>query len=157
MTIQDEFNETDALLESQEPSQITLDVTQDSNDANCDNVEDAYELEFRTKPVPSIQAEAFTICSYAWQIYAAFFLQTLLNSISIFSLGHVGTKELAAASLTTMFCNVTGFSLGIGLGTALDTLCSQSITASRDKHALGRHLQRGVVVMLILSIPVVEI
>jgi MATE family multidrug resistance protein len=72
----------------------------------------------------------------------------------VFSLGHVGTKELAASALSTMLCNVTGFSVGQGMASALDTLCSQSHTGSSDPHALGKHLQRSIVVMLFLSVPI---
>ncbi|RKO84704.1 mate-domain-containing protein, partial [Blyttiomyces helicus] len=37
---------------------------------------------------------------------------------------------------------------------ALDTLCSQAHTGSADPHALGKHLQRALVVMLFLSFPI---
>jgi MATE family multidrug resistance protein len=75
----------------------------------------------------------------------------------LFSLGHLGTQYLAAVALATMFCSVTGFSVGSGLTTALDTLCSQSLTGSSDKHALGKHLQRALFVQLLLCIPVIII
>eukprot|EP00842_Homolaphlyctis_polyrhiza_P006686 jgi/Hompol1/7018/HPOL_000283-RA len=53
-----------------------------------------------------------------------------------------------------MFCNVTGFSLGIGMASAMDTLCSQAYTGSSDKHALGKHLQRGIMVSLMMAVPI---
>jgi multidrug resistance protein, MATE family len=53
-----------------------------------------------------------------------------------------------------MLCNVTGFSVGQGMASALDTLCSQAHTGSRDKHALGKHLQRAIIVMAILTFPI---
>lgn len=71
-----------------------------------------------------------------------------------FSLGHVGTNELAASALATMYCNVTGFSIAMGMASALDTLCSQAFTGSPDKKDLGRHLQRSIFIMLIICIPV---
>ena len=61
---------------------------------------------------------------------------------------------MAASTLTTMFCNVTGFSISIGMASALDTLCSQSHTASSDPTILGKHLQRGIVVMFFLCWPI---
>ena len=62
---------------------------------------------------------------------------------------------MAAAALATMFANVTGISLVIGMSTALDTLCSQAHTGSSDPHALGKHLQRGFLIVLLVCIPVV--
>ncbi|KAI8927016.1 mate-domain-containing protein [Entophlyctis helioformis] len=102
-----------------------------------------------------ILAESSHIVQLAWPIFVAYLLQFSLSltSYGVF-VGHVGTKELAASALTTMFCNVTGHSVGIGMASALDTLCSQGHTASLDKHALGKHLQRSIVVMLFLSIPI---
>jgi MATE family multidrug resistance protein len=72
----------------------------------------------------------------------------------ILTMGHLGTKYLAAISLTTMTANITGFSVGYGLATALDTLCSQAYTGSTDKTALGKHLQRSFLVMVLASIPI---
>nr|KAJ3422466.1 hypothetical protein HK105_007893 [Polyrhizophydium stewartii] len=96
--------------------------------------------------------ETGRIVTLTWPILVGYVLISSLSIASILSLGHVGTKELAASALTTMFCNVTGFSLGMNC--AMDTLCSQAYTASRDKYALGKHLQRSIVVMVVMSIPI---
>lgn len=40
------------------------------------------------------------------------------------------------------------------MSTALDTLCAQSHTGSDDPYALGKHLQRGLVVTAFLTIPI---
>ena len=101
--------------------------------------------------------EAGRTSHLAWPILIAYILSYILNTSSVFSLGHIGTKELAASALTIMFCNVTGFSVGLGMASALDTLCSQAFTGSTDKHALGKHLQRGIVIMLILFFPITAI
>lgn len=69
-------------------------------------------------------------------------------------MGHVGTDELAASALANMYCNVTGFSVAMGMASALDTLCSQAFTGSPDKQDLGRHLQRSIFIMFIICIPV---
>ncbi|KAJ3206299.1 hypothetical protein HDU67_008278 [Dinochytrium kinnereticum] len=61
-------------------------------------------------------------------------------------------------ALCTLFCNVTGFSIGIGMATALDTLCSQAygeaIKGNLEKKELGRHLQRGILILGLLCIPI---
>ena len=51
-----------------------------------------------------------------------------------------------------MFGNVFGFSIGLGLLTAMDTLCTQAIGAGRPK-LLGVLLQRSWVVIATLSVP----
>ena len=74
---------------------------------------------------------------------------------SLFFIGQfIDTQHLAAVALATMYANVTGFSIGIGMSTALDTLCAQSHTGSEDPHALGKHLQRGLVVTALLTFPI---
>jgi MATE family multidrug resistance protein len=50
----------------------------------------------------------------ALPVVVYYLLNFTLNFSSVISLGHLGTKELAASALATMFCNVTGFSLGQG-------------------------------------------
>lgn len=50
--------------------------------------------------------------------------------------GHIGALELAAATLSTTFCNVTGFSIAVGLLTAMDTLSSQAYGA-KDYKQIG--------------------
>ena len=40
------------------------------------------------------------------------------------------------------------------MASALDTLCSQAHTGSTDKHILGKHLQRAIVVMFFLTFPI---
>lgn len=101
-----------------------------------------------------IKEETTTLVQLAWPVSLGYVLQQSLNLAQIFTVGHIGTKELAACALTTMLCNVTGYSIGIGMASALDTLCSQAHTGSRDPHALGKHLQRGIVVMAALCFPI---
>jgi MATE family multidrug resistance protein len=87
-------------------------------------------------------------------ISAGLVLLNVMGMASVFILGHLETKYLAGVALTTMYCNITGFSVTMGMATALDTLCSQSFTASTDKHSVGRHLQRVIFVELLLCFPI---
>lgn len=104
------------------------------------------------KPTITIVCKQATeICKLAWPVSLGYLLQMSLGLASVFTLGHVGTNELAAAALGSMFANVTGFSIGIGLAAALDTLCSQAYTAAENKHILGFHLQRGLFIMLLIT------
>jgi multidrug resistance protein, MATE family len=101
-----------------------------------------------------LKRESILLIQLAWPVLFQYVISFSIVMAPIFSLGHLGTKYLATSALTTMLCNVTGFSVGNGLATALDTLCSQSFTGATDKHTLGRHLQRAIVVEFLVSIPI---
>lgn len=83
-------------------------------------------------------------------------LQFCLQLISIMFVGHLGKLALSAASMATSFATVTGFSLLMGMASALDTLCGQSYGAKQYR-MLGIHMQRSMVVQLLISIPLAVI
>ncbi|WJZ98873.1 hypothetical protein VitviT2T_017368 [Vitis vinifera] len=76
-----------------------------------------------------------------------------LQAISVMFVGHLGELALSGASMATSFASVTGLSLIVGMGSALDTFCGQSFGA-KQYHMLGVHKQRAMVVLLLVSIPV---
>lgn len=80
-------------------------------------------------------------------------LQFCLQLISVMFVGHLGELSLSAASMATSFASVTGFSLLMGMSSALDTLCGQSYGA-KQYHMLGIHMQRAMIVLLLVSIPI---
>lgn len=91
----------------------------------------------------------------ALPIASSYLLSTASQSTSLFYLGHLGADALAAAALGMVFCNVTGFAVLAGLGTGLDTLCSQTATSNTAKPgALGVLLQRGWVLLLFACVPI---
>ncbi|XP_058091628.1 protein DETOXIFICATION 16-like isoform X3 [Magnolia sinica] len=75
-------------------------------------------------------------------------LQFSLRMISVMFVGHLGELSLSSASMATSFGGVTGFSLLMGMGSALDTLCGQAYGAEQY-HMLGIHMQRAMVVLTI--------
>ncbi|KAG6705682.1 hypothetical protein I3842_07G191900 [Carya illinoinensis] len=75
-----------------------------------------------------------------------------LQVISIMFVGHLGELALAGASMASSFASVTGFSLLIGMACALDTFCGQSYGA-KQYHMLGVHMQRAMLVLLLVCIP----
>ncbi|XP_078157571.1 protein DETOXIFICATION 16-like isoform X5 [Carex rostrata] len=79
-------------------------------------------------------------------------LQYSLQVISLMFAGHLGELSLSGASVATSFANVTGFSVLLGMGTALDTFCGQAYGAKQYR-LLGIYLQRAVFVLLLTSIP----
>uniref|UniRef100_M1D0T9 Protein DETOXIFICATION n=1 Tax=Solanum tuberosum TaxID=4113 RepID=M1D0T9_SOLTU len=72
--------------------------------------------------------------------------------ISIMFVGHLGELSLSGASMATSFASVSGLSLLLGLASALDTLCGQSYGA-KQYHMLGIHMQRAMLVLLLVSVP----
>ncbi|KAF5734545.1 hypothetical protein HS088_TW15G00037 [Tripterygium wilfordii] len=80
-------------------------------------------------------------------------LQYLAQLISIMFVGHLGELSLAGASLATSFITVAGYSLLLGMSSALDTFCGQAYGA-KQYHMMGIHLQRAIVVLLLVTIPI---
>ncbi|TYJ07453.1 hypothetical protein E1A91_A11G004500v1 [Gossypium mustelinum] len=78
--------------------------------------------------------------------------QYCIQMISVMLVGHAGELALAGASMGTSFASVTGFSLLLGMATALDTLCGQSYGA-KQYSMLGIHMQRAMLILVIVSIP----
>ncbi|XP_048134187.1 protein DETOXIFICATION 16-like isoform X2 [Rhodamnia argentea] len=79
-----------------------------------------------------------------------------LQVISLMFVGHLGELALSGASMATSFACVTGFSMLIGMASALDTFCGQSYGA-KQYHMLGIHKQRAMIVLLLASIPLATI
>ncbi|KAL6552560.1 Protein DETOXIFICATION 16 [Orobanche hederae] len=79
-------------------------------------------------------------------------LQFCLQLISVMFVGHLGELALSGASMATSFASVTGFSLLMGMASALDTLCGQSYGA-KQYNMLGIHMQRAMFVILLVCIP----
>ncbi|OAY78277.1 Protein DETOXIFICATION 16 [Ananas comosus] len=85
-------------------------------------------------------------------LIAVSLLQYLLQVISVMVVGHLGELALSGASVAASFANVTGFSVLLGMGTALDTLCGQAYGA-KQYHILGIQMQRAMFVLLLASVP----
>ncbi|KAJ4850883.1 hypothetical protein Tsubulata_007128 [Turnera subulata] len=67
--------------------------------------------------------------------------------------GHLGQVPLASASLAISFAGVTGFSLMLGMGGALETFCGQAYGA-KLYHMLGVYMQRAMIISTLVGIPV---
>ncbi|WCJ40098.1 MATE efflux family protein [Euphorbia peplus] len=75
-------------------------------------------------------------------------LQYCLQLISVMFVGHLGQLSLSGASMATSFATVTGFSLLMGMASALDTYCGQSYGA-KQYSMMGIHMQRAMFVLII--------
>lgn len=92
------------------------------------------------------------IIDLSWPILTTFVLSNSISLVAIAFVGQIGTKELAAATLGSMFANVMGISFGIGFASAMDTLCTQAY-GSKNFFMLGVLCQRGILILGVLSIP----
>ncbi|KAH7549836.1 hypothetical protein JRO89_XS13G0089700 [Xanthoceras sorbifolium] len=81
------------------------------------------------------------------------FLQYSLQMISVMFVGRLDELSLASASMATSFAGVTGFSFMLGMASALETLCGQAFGA-KQYHMLGIHMQRAMLVLTLVSIPI---
>ncbi|KAE8410095.1 mate-domain-containing protein [Aspergillus pseudonomiae] len=97
--------------------------------------------------------EARVIGKNAAPLMATFLLQYSLTVASIFTLGHLGKKELGAVSLASMSANITGYAVYQGLATSLDTLCAQAYGSGRKK-LVGLQMQKMVFFLCTISIPI---
>ncbi|KAF2275545.1 MATE efflux family protein, partial [Westerdykella ornata] len=97
--------------------------------------------------------EAKLLLKYSVPLTITYLLQYSFSLVTIFVVGHLGTEELGAVSLATMTANITGYAIYEGLATSLDTLCAQAYGSGR-KEQVGLHLQRMILLMLLVTLPI---
>ncbi|XP_020409731.1 protein DETOXIFICATION 16 isoform X3 [Prunus persica] len=88
----------------------------------------------------------------AGPLIAVSLLQYSLQVTSVMYVGHLGELALSSASMASSFASVTGFSVLLGMGSALETLCGQAYGA-KQYNMLGVHMQRAMLTLLVVSIP----
>ncbi|PCD33486.1 hypothetical protein AU210_009711 [Fusarium oxysporum f. sp. radicis-cucumerinum] len=103
--------------------------------------------------VHSLLAEAKLLCQYSLPLIATYLLQYSFTVITTIVAGRLGAEELAASSLGLTTINIIGFTIFEGMATALDTLCAQAYGSGRYT-GVGMHIQRMIVFMSIVMIPV---
>ncbi|XP_060670780.1 protein DETOXIFICATION 16-like [Ziziphus jujuba] len=81
------------------------------------------------------------------------FMQYSLQMISVMFIGHLGELTLSSSSMATSFAGVTGFSIMLGMGGAVETFCGQAYGA-KQYHMLGVHMQRAMLVLLLICFPI---
>lgn len=104
-------------------------------------------------PTPSTTAQdARALLTLAWPVMLTQLGQMALGAVDSTMLGHAGVQPLAAAALANSYAFV---SLMFGVGTVLgsDPLMSQAHGAGEGAQ-VGLYFQRGVVVALVASLPV---
>ncbi|KAK2991345.1 hypothetical protein RJ640_007565 [Escallonia rubra] len=79
--------------------------------------------------------------------------QYLLQVISVMMVGHLGELSLSSTAIGMSLCNVTGFSVIMGMASALETLCGQAYGAHQYKK-LGTQTYTATLSIYIVSIPI---
>ncbi|KAJ3111959.1 hypothetical protein HK100_002497 [Physocladia obscura] len=98
--------------------------------------------------------ESWVLLKTSAPVSLAYMLQNSLQTASVLIVGWMGPDELAAAAFAFMFAMVTAWCMALGSATALDTLCSQAWTGASDKREIGIHLQRALLCMSLMFVPV---
>ncbi|KAK4337559.1 hypothetical protein RND71_042046 [Anisodus tanguticus] len=119
-----------------------MDIQERKEDLECPNSRKSDEIFAQVKKLVVLAGPLMLVnlLLYSFQV------------ISVMFIGHRGELALSGASMATSFAFVTGFSLLMGMGGALETLCGQS-NGAKQYHTLGIHMQRAMFVNLLVSIP----
>ncbi|OQR91593.1 Multidrug/Oligosaccharidyl-lipid/Polysaccharide (MOP) Flippase Superfamily [Thraustotheca clavata] len=103
-----------------------------------------------------LRDEAKHLISLAAQFTFTNILGYLPGVIALILVGHIDSPDLqlyiGAAALGDMYFNVTGYSTGLGIASAMDTLCSQAFGAGNVQR-IGIVLQTGLIVLGGMFIP----
>ena len=104
-----------------------------------------------TKHASAAFAELLPTLAVALPAVATNLLATMLQMVDASFVGHIGTRELAAAALGNAIFNLPWCFI-LGVSTALDTLASQAHGAG-DAAAVRRWGQTAAIVLVALCVP----
>ncbi|EEY63401.1 Multidrug/Oligosaccharidyl-lipid/Polysaccharide (MOP) Flippase Superfamily [Phytophthora infestans T30-4] len=104
-------------------------------------------LEIADEAEPHVVEELKTLLRLVYPVVVTTALEFLPGFTCIILAGHIQSPHtqqyVDAATLSTMFMNITAYSIGFGLTSALDTLCSQAYGAKRFGK-IGIYFQAGL-------------
>ncbi|KAI9275813.1 mate-domain-containing protein [Phascolomyces articulosus] len=101
-----------------------------------------------------IKEEARSILNYTWPLLITFVVGKGMGVVDVWFLGKLGSEVMAVVSLGNLWSTVAGVAFGNGLLTAIDTLVAQAFTGASERKTLGIILQRGILIMGFLAIPI---
>ncbi|KAF3616144.1 putative membrane-bound O-acyltransferase domain-containing protein 2-like [Capsicum annuum] len=114
---------------------------------------DQEQIKTEQNPLFLAILEAKSIANIAFPMIFTGLLLYSRSMISMLFLGRLGELSLAGGSLAIGFANITGYSILSGLAMGMEPLCGQAFGAKRFK-ILGLSLQRTVILLLLISIPI---
>ncbi|ODV84543.1 hypothetical protein CANARDRAFT_200590 [[Candida] arabinofermentans NRRL YB-2248] len=95
--------------------------------------------------------ESKKLLKYSIPLIITFFLEQIFSLVCVVFVGHLGTQELAAVSMSSMTSAII-LAIFEGISTSLDTLCPQAYGAGQFAQ-VGIHTQRCCLFSLVLFIP----
>ena len=101
----------------------------------------------------SLWYEFALLCQYSIPSIATYLLQYSFTIITTVVAGHLGPRELGAASVGLSTLAIVGMAFLEGMATALDTLCAQAYGAGHLT-SVGLHVQRMTLFMSALLVPI---
>ncbi|KAG2939479.1 hypothetical protein PC119_g11333 [Phytophthora cactorum] len=118
------------------------------------------DADHHVEPDPEPMEEVRELLKLIVPVTGTTVLEFLPGFVSILLAGNMGGPNtqhyVDAATISVMLLNVTAQSLGLGLASALDTLCSQVYGAKRSDK-IGIYFQTGVVVLSVALVPMLVI
>lgn len=105
------------------------------------------------EPETTLKTEVKVLWRYTVPLILTFLFQYSLTVASVFSVGRIGLRELAAVSLSSMTANISGYAIIQGISTCLDTLCAQAY-GRHDYNMVGVHFARCTYLLLLVYVPV---
>ncbi|KAF0756595.1 hypothetical protein AaE_004571, partial [Aphanomyces astaci] len=104
-----------------------------------------------------IRDEVPAMYRLAYPVVLTYVLELTPGLVSLVLVGQMAAEDtkrfVDAAALSVMYLNLTALSVGIGLATAMDTLCAQAYGAGNIRH-IGLYLQTGAVVLSAAFVPI---
>lgn len=123
-----------------------------SNASTINEVLSVHSNSILGEPDTNLKTEAKVLMRYSIPLVITFLLQYSLTVASVFSVGRLGSTELAAVSLSSMTANISGYAIIQGVSTCLDTLCAQAF-GRKDYNTVGLHFVRCTYLLLLLYVP----
>ena len=101
-----------------------------------------------------LKDELYAMITLAVPVIATYLLEIIPGLITIILVGRIRGEDtklyIDSASLAVMYFNIVGLSTGLGLLTAMDTLCASAHGAGRPSK-MGKYLLTGIVLMSVVS------
>ncbi|XP_038891878.1 protein DETOXIFICATION 12-like [Benincasa hispida] len=97
--------------------------------------------------------EVKTVAFLAAPLAAINLSQFLIQTGSLMIVGHLDELSLSSTAIAVSLAAVTGFSVLIGMGSALETLCGQAYGAGQYKK-FGSHIYTAMVCLLVVCLPI---
>lgn len=146
------------LRDSQDPHHASLHQHSSSSLQDRPDVNDVLSghsvFSIGSEPRTTMWNELVTILGYSGPLVLTFLLQYLLTVALVFSVGRLGSSELAAVSLSLMTANISGYAIIQGAATCLDTLCAQAYGRG-DFNMVGVHYARCTLLLFMVAVPII--